>query len=308
MTTTGNQASNQTTGSLKLVNPHQFHGTVGPAGKESTLGPRVLELTGILQTTLEIEQLIELFAREAKAMVELDGLHYHCDPDLLEVRTGDSLTHRATYDLTLADRDLGVLEIFRDQPFTKGEIGTLENLMCALIYPLRNALAYRHAVEMASRDPLTGVQNRAALEQALVRETELGHRQNVPLSLIVFDVDHFKRCNDRHGHSFGDQVLRTIAQTASATIRRCDMLFRFGGEEFVIIASHTDRTGAALLAERIRSAIAAVQTIGGQEVKVSVSLGVSSLIDAESPTDLFDRADKAMYRAKQSGRNRTELA
>lgn len=308
MTNTSNQVGDQASGALKLVNPHQFHGTVGPVSKEAALGPRVLELTGILQTTLEIEQLIGLFTVEARKSVEIDGLLYQNDPRLIEVRVGELRTLRATYDLTLNGHELGALEICRDQPFTRGEIATLENLMCALIYPLRNALDYRHAVEMASRDPLTGVQNRGALEQALIRETELGHRQNVPLSLIVFDVDHFKSCNDKHGHSFGDQVLKGISQTASSTIRRCDMLFRFGGEEFIILASHTDRTGAALLAERIRSAIAAIQTVGGQEVKLSVSLGVATLNDNETATELFDRADKAMYQAKENGRNRTELS
>lgn len=307
MTSTKNQASDPATGSFRLVEPQQYRGTIGPAGEEPVLGPPVLELTGILQTTLEIEHLIELFNAEVGKTIDIEGMHYQNDANLVVAHTGTLQTHRATYDLTLNDKDLGVLRIYRDLPFTTGEIDALENLMCALVYPLRNALAYREAVEMASRDPLTGVQNRAALEQALIRETELGHRQKVPLSLIVFDVDHFKACNDQHGHSFGDQVLRTIAQTATATIRRCDMLFRFGGEEFVVLASHTDRTGAALLAERIRSGIAAIQTIAGQEVQVSISLGVAMLDDEESATDLFDRADKAMYRAKQNGRNRTEL-
>jgi diguanylate cyclase (GGDEF)-like protein len=308
MTNTSNQANHQTTEPLKVVNPDQIRRTIRPVSTESVLGPRVLELTGILQTTLEIEQLIALFTTEARKSVDLDGLLYRNDVTLIEVRVGELNTLRATYDLTLNGQVLGALEICRDRPFTKTEIGTLENLMCALVYPLRNALAYRHAVEMASRDPLTGVQNRAALEQALIRETELGHRQDVPLSLIVFDIDHFKSCNDKHGHSFGDQVLKSIAQTASSTIRRCDMLFRFGGEEFVVIASHTDRAGAALLAERIRSAIAAIQTIGGQEVKVTVSLGVATLDGNETATELFDRSDKAMYQAKDSGRNCTELA
>ena len=307
MSSSKNQASDTAAASLKLVDPHQVRGTVGPAGRESVLGPRVLELTGRLQTALELEQLIELFATEVGKSVELDGIHYHQAPGLISARTGNLQTHRATYDLTLSAQDLGVLKIYRDLPLTRDEIQILENLLCALIYPLRNALAYRQAVEMASRDPLTGVQNRAALEQALIRETELARRQKVSLSLIVFDVDNFKACNDRHGHSFGDQVLKAIAHTAAATIRRCDMLFRFGGEEFVILASHTEQVGASLLAERVRAAVAAIQTIAGEEIQVSISLGVAALAGDDTATDLFDRADKAMYRAKHHGRNRVEL-
>ncbi len=292
---------------LKLVNPHQVHGTVSPSSPE-TLGPRVLELTGLLQTTLEIDQQVELFTREVRRSVALDGLSYLHPGEPLEIKSGTVATHRATYDITLGTDILGTLAIYRDLPFLEKELRTLENLLCALVYPLRNALSYRRAVQLALRDPLTGVQNRVALEQALAREVELAKRQATPLSLLIFDIDHFKAFNDKYGHSFGDDVLKAVAGTAEATIRRSDLQFRFGGEEFVVLASHTDQAGAQQLAERIRRNVENLQTVGGRSVAVTISLGISTLAPEESAKALFDRADTALYQAKQNGRNRTETA
>jgi diguanylate cyclase (GGDEF)-like protein len=290
---------------LALVNPHQISGTVTPATPE-TLGPRVLELTGLLQTTLEIEQQVELFAREVGSTVSIDGAIFKDAVEGVEVNVGDRATHRATYNLTLANQALGEMRIFRELPFTTREIASLENMLCALVYPMRNALTYRHAVRQALRDPLTGIQNRAALEQALIREVELSRRLNSPLSILVFDIDHFKKFNDTYGHSFGDDAIRAVACTAETTIRRSDLLFRYGGEEFVVLASHTSEAGAKLLAERIRANIEQLGTIGGRSTQVTVSVGVSTLKDQETTKVFFDRADSALYSAKSKGRNRVE--
>jgi diguanylate cyclase (GGDEF)-like protein len=290
-----------------LVNPLQTHGTVSPASPD-TLGPRVLELTGLLQTTLEVDKQIELFAREVRRSVDLDGLTYSHAAEHLQIKIAEAATHRASYDLTLADEALGTLGVYRELPFRRDELHTLENLLCALVYPLRNALTYRRAVQMALRDPLTGAQNRAALEQSLAREVELARRQGTALSLLVFDIDHFKGFNDAYGHSFGDDVLKAVTATADATIRRSDLLFRFGGEEFVVLASHTDAAGALQLAERIRRNIENLRTVGGRSVQVTVSVGCSTLGAKEQAQPFFDRADQALYRAKQNGRNRTETA
>jgi len=288
---------------LQLVDPHQISGTVTSAPPES-LGPRVLELTGLLQTTLEVDRQIGLFRREVNRTVRLDGVSLTNETEKLTIESGETSTHRATYQLELHSESLGELRIFRGMPFTTSELTSLENFLCALVYPLRNAMTYRRAVQQALRDPLTGVQNRAALEQALMREVELSKRLDTPLSILVMDIDHFKQFNDEFGHTFGDAALKAVANTAAATIRRSDLLFRFGGEEFVVIASHTDNRGADLLAERMRRNIAALDTIGGKSTNVTVSLGTATLHTDEGGKALFDRADEALYQAKDAGRNR----
>jgi diguanylate cyclase (GGDEF)-like protein len=290
-----------------LVEPHQVHRSIGPAEPE-TLGSRVLELSSLMQTTLDTEQQIALFGRSIGQHLDIDGLEYTHPDNAKTVHSGDLTTPRATYDLTLQDTSLGSLRFFRELPFTNRELKLLENLLCALVYPLRNALSYRAALKLASYDPLTGVQNRLAMDNALPREVELAHRQRAPLSALVIDVDHFKIFNDRFGHTFGDDVLRAIANTASATIRRSDLIFRFGGEEFVVLAAHTNGEGAILLAERIRAAVVGIRTLRGQDVNVAVSIGVTQLAQNESAEQFFDRADRALYQAKHDGRNRVVLS
>lgn len=296
-----------TTGGFAVVETQQMHGPVTPPAPE-TLGPRVLELSGILQTTLDLEQQITLFARSIRDDVPIDGLEYDNPAARVLIRHGEQTTHKAAYDLQLDDRSLGVISFFRDLPFSEDELHTLENLLCALVYPLRNALSYLEALRLASHDPLTGIQNRLALEHALQREVDLARRQRATLSMLVIDADHFKRFNDEYGHAFGDDVLRALANAMSATVRRSDLLFRYGGEEFVVLASHAGRDGARLLAERIREAVAGIRTIDGQPVDLSVSIGVAELTEDESPESLFERADQAVYQAKEAGRDRVELA
>lgn len=297
------QGNTQATGRFAVVEPHQVHGSIGPADPE-TLGPRVLELAGILQTTLDLEQQITLFAKYIQRDLQIDGLEFRNEHIGRQYRLGNTATHRATYDLELQGEQLGVIRFFRDLPFTNKELRQLENLLCGLVYPLRNALTYLEALQLASHDPLTGVQNRLAFEHALEREVDLAHRQHTPLSMLVIDADHFKQFNDQYGHAFGDEVLRALAGALSSTVRRSDLLFRYGGEEFVVIASHTNRHGASQLAERLRQAVASIRTISGHDVHLTVSIGVAELAEDETSKELFERADSAVYQAKEQGRNR----
>lgn len=294
------------TGNLALVNPLQTRGTVAPVLPEN-LGPRVLELASVLQTTLDIEMQINLFGKEIQRYLSVDGLGYTLPNNETHFLYGREASERATYALVLHDNSLGSIRVFRDLPFAEHELSSLENLLCALIYPLRNALTYKQAVEMASRDPLTGVQNRLALSNALTREIDLARRQGQKLSVLVIDIDHFKSFNDKFGHTFGDDVLVAISQTIANTVRRCDLLYRFGGEEFVVLTSHTGVDGARLLAERIRENVAAMQTVRGRSVDLTVSIGVAGLAAKDTEQRFFDRADKALYQAKSDGRNRTVL-
>ena len=269
---------------------------------------RALELTGLLQTTLDLDQLVSLFAERVCRWLALDGLRFRNTEQRIDIEVGRHADHRATYQLVIEDAQLGSVELHRRQPYAESELLDLEKLLCALVYPLRNALSYRRALERALRDPLTGIPNRAALTAAVEREVERSRRHGMQLAMLVFDIDHFKHINDNHGHSFGDDVLKAVAQTAESTIRKSDQVFRFGGEEFVVLASHTDEDGAGQLAERIRRAIAAIGSINGRDLCITASLGVSLMPPGATSEELFERADQALYRAKQSGRNRWIIA
>lgn len=177
-------------------------------------------------------------------------------------------------------------------------------MIVGLVYPLRNALLYRRAVQSAQRDPLTGIGNRAALETALKREIDLSHRNGSPLAMMVFDLDHFKNVNDTYGHAAGDCALKQFAQTVGKCARGTDMLFRFGGEEFVLLLNNTEMMGATQLGERIREAVEEMELeCEGARFGITVSVGVAATRIDDTPESLFKRADFLLYSAKSGGRN-----
>lgn len=261
-----------------------------------------LELSHRLQTTLELASLVELFSEGIG--IPHDGISYRPSPVEPAYSIGRHARHSLNYNLKILEEDLGEIHLYRGRRFTDVEIGHLENLLSTLLYPLRNALLYREAVQSAFKDALTGVKNRAAFEGNFKREIELSRRKSSELSLIVLDIDFFKRVNDRYGHTVGDLVLKNVAQTIEATIRCSDALYRYGGEEFVVVLSGTGRDGARLLAERIRQNIEALHFTSPNGLNVTLSLGVTTLRKHDTQKELFERADAALYLAKQSGRNR----
>jgi diguanylate cyclase len=128
-----------------------------------------------------------------------------------------------------------------------------------------------------------------------------------PLCIAAWDIDHFKRINDAYGHRAGDKVLRIVADTLAERLRETDFLARYGGEEFVMILPGTQADGAAQVIEAMRAAVAGLGFhFRGNPVSVTVSCGITPFRDGDSPDEAFERADKALYRAKQAGRNRCE--
>lgn len=154
-------------------------------------------------------------------------------------------------------------------------------------------------------DPLTGLWNRKHFDQVLETEIDRSLRHRQPVSLILFDIDAFKLINDQFGHPAGDAVLCEMAQLASGLIRSSDALFRWGGEEFVVLATATGHRNASRQAESLRAAIAAHRF--PSVAQLTVSLGVAEYLDAESAAEWFQRADAMLYAAKRSGRNRVRV-
>ncbi|MRR55243.1 MAG: sensor domain-containing diguanylate cyclase [Deltaproteobacteria bacterium] len=167
------------------------------------------------------------------------------------------------------------------------------------------ALYEHRLLEMNMRDGLTGVYNRLFLEQRLAEEFERHVRYSRNFSIIMFDIDFFKKVNDTYGHQCGDIVLKGVSGKISSIIRKTDFLARYGGEQFCCLLPETGLASAKLLAERFRTSIAGMtQVCQAQDISVTISLGVSELSRQHaSPSSLFERADEALYQAKHSGRN-----
>jgi two-component system cell cycle response regulator len=171
--------------------------------------------------------------------------------------------------------------------------------------------AARQTYALTVRDPLTGVFNRRHLNERLAAETAYATRHGTPLSLLLLDIDHFKSINDKHGHAAGDEALCMLAKLLT-TLARCeDVLARFGGEEFALIARGIDRPGAWTLAERARVAIAEqCLPIATDTIRLTVSIGIAQYeAGAGSAAQrMFEAADRALYAAKDAGRNCVILA
>jgi len=264
-----------------------------------------LKISGILQTTLELEVLIKLFSQQIKPAIPHDGLTYHNDPLGLSFHFGKKCKNECQYRLLVNGEPLGEISLHRRWNFSSEENKVFEYTLCGLVYPLRNAILYRQALHAANKDALSGVYNRSTFEETLNREVKLAHRYKRPLSIVILDIDNFKSFNDNYGHSLGDEVIKSTAANTMACVRSTDIVFRYGGEEFVALLSNTSVDGAAFLAERIRSRIASsVIEFENKDINVTVSLGIAQLNTNEQNASFFSRADKALYDAKRSGKNR----
>ena len=163
----------------------------------------------------------------------------------------------------------------------------------------------------ATHDSLTGLWNRGAILEFLRAQLAMSIRHSSNLALMMVDIDHFKKVNDTYGHSVGDSVLIHVAQVMTASIRASDWLGRYGGEEFLVIASESPGNSAVQLAERLRIAVADSPFVSGNlTISTTISIGIANSLSLESPMPdpLVRIADSALYRAKDNGRNRTEVA
>ena len=265
-----------------------------------------VRIMGVLQSTLELEKLIELFDDELVAVLPHDNIVYTNTDEQIEFTIGKRAKYELNYRLVLFGQELGDLKITRKSKFRDNELEKLKNLISALIYPLRNALLYKQAVEKAYVDPLTGVNNRAAFDRRIEQEFELSRRHDNNLCLMMLDIDRFKQINDNCGHLVGDAVLKRFAACIQDCMRRSDIFFRYGGEEFCILLRNTQMRGAKLLAERMRQRIE-TESLQFEDISLSitVSIGVAQQALSDSHYNrLLKRADHFLYEAKTGGRNR----
>lgn len=270
---------------------------------------QLYELSSLLQSTLEMGKLLEFFDDELQSSVPHDSLVFDLPDEDIHYEFGKGGKHQAHYNLILLDKFLGQILIGRNRKFSEEELERIELLSTALLYPLRNALMYLHALKTAYRDPLTELNNRAALDNDLEQELDFAHRHNLALSIIILDLDKFKDINDTYGHIAGDAVLKKLAQCLAECIRRSDIIYRYGGEEFVVLLRNTGTGGAKLLAGRIRKAVERLVCKHDTfDIRVTASLGVATLKEKETLKSFLQRADDALYSAKDGGRNKTKVA
>lgn len=224
----------------------------------------------------------------------------------------DNLRSEIIAPLILGEEVLGALSLSSSHPsaFDQSDLHLLVSFAATTTAAIHNAMLHSELQKIAITDPLTGLYNRRGLLELGRHEVERFQRFRQPLSVIMMDIDHFKRVNDTYGHPIGDQVLRGLAERSRALIRQVDIISRYGGEEFAILLPETDLFQASAIAERLRRSIEETPFNTEQgPISITVSLGVSRAgRDLDNLVTLIEQVDAALYQAKQNGRNRVEIA
>ena len=196
------------------------------------------------------------------------------------------------------------------EKLSKRDVDYLEQLTRQAAATINRANTYSTILQYATLDALTNLNNRRQFETRLGQEIAIAKRQNNPLCAMMIDIDFFKRVNDTYGHSAGDEVLRTVAGIIKEALRESDIPARYGGEEFAVLLPFTKLEEAKVVGERLRKAVEATsmainqETPQEQNINVTISMGLAEYNKTETGEALFERADKALYEAKKSGRNR----
>lgn len=287
-----------------FVQATESSSNVSAAQQETILHLRLLQ---VLQTSLDTDELLNNFFKHVQPIIDIAGITFSSKQG--DLFFGRKTIHSRDYNLIINDEILGKIEFSRRSRWLNRDLITIENILSYLVYPLRNALTHQRMVKLARIDGLTLIGNRAAFDEHIERAIQTAQRHSQPLTLVMLDIDHFKSINDSYGHLQGDKVLQEIANTINCACRSTDSVYRYGGEEFAILLGNTSRSGAEVFAKRLNQLIARTNhTYQNQRFQLTASMGLTELRATDSSESFINRADAALYRAKNAGRNRIEVA
>lgn len=260
-----------------------------------------------LQTTLELEQLLSIFAQHIAPMQLCSSLRFVTDDNAFTLlhnqaaEQSDGDIHQHTALLYADDLYLGQLVYNLRRPLSAAVRRALDGLHRQLTFPLRNAMAHGQARQQAIRDYLTGLGNRSYLEEVLQHAIYQQQRLQTPFGMLLLDLDGFKAVNDNLGHQHGDEVLKSFGTLLREHLRDCDQVFRFGGDEFVILLEDTSLVGVQYAFSRLQNALQ--RNTGLAPYNLTMSAGAVMLGADDSVHSVLQRADEAMYSAKNNGKN-----
>jgi diguanylate cyclase (GGDEF)-like protein len=262
-----------------------------------------------LAATHDVNQQLRVIVEAAVEATNANGARLLAsDGTIVETGEPDAEGERMEFALTAGRTAFGTLTIVGDAFDTDQRLAA-SSLASHAAIALENARLRRIVERQALIDGLTGIANRRQCEDALTSEIARAERLGSTLTLVLADLDDFKAVNDAHGHAVGDDVLRAFAGVLRATVRDSDLAGRWGGEEFVLLLPGADAPGGGQLADRIREALSECSFEGsdGHQVRVTCSFGVAQHRPGAGERELFAAADRALYRAKSTGKNRVEL-
>ncbi len=251
-----------------------------------------------LQTTLDVNQLLNIFAMEAAKYANFSGLYFKSPLITTSIRGSKPSKQERQFNLKLNNQFLGTLTYALNAPISLANFKILSSLHQFLLYPLRNALQYYQVTLLARKDGLTGLGNRRYFDEQLTRAMHNANRHQTKVGLILGDLNQFKQLNDTYGHPLGDQVLKEVAKELTASIRDSDCVFRFGGDEFALLVEHASDNSLTLIKQRIHDRIAKNPLLAKHQV--TCSLGSTFMQRDDTEKSFFERADQALYREKMA--------
>jgi len=250
---------------------------------------------------LDEEKVFALFKEEINKYVKVDDCRF--------LKSSEDLSAYSGYDILSLEINKKPVGYLVSKGIAEGEDDKFNILAQQFALGIKRAVLYRRIQELAITDSLTNSFSRSYWQERFNQEIERSRKFKYQFSFLMIDIDHFKAVNDRYGHLVGDGILKEVAKRIKDTIRQIDLICRYGGEEFSVILIETDRVGARFAAGRILQAVEEkCVKVYDEDLKITVSIGISVFPeDASDNKGLIEKADKALYRAKETGRNKVCL-
>jgi diguanylate cyclase (GGDEF)-like protein len=249
-----------------------------------------------LQTTLDLDKILNIFSMEAAKFVDFSGLQFKSEHTEIAIRGSRKAKSEKSFELKINNQFIGVLTYQINSPISLTSHKILKELHQYLIYPLKNALSYQQALQLAMQDSLTGLGNRRYFDEQLKRAMHQAKRQKTKIGLMVCDLNKFKAINDTFGHPFGDKVLQHFSNALKMSVRDSDSVFRFGGDEFVILVEDACEQSLSIIEQRIEKAISLNPLLN--KYQISCGIGMSYMTKQDTEASFFERADQALYQNK----------
>ncbi len=263
-----------------------------------------------LQTTLSLTQIFETFYESLKNGMSVQGIEYEYPLLYTHINHGKKTESSYSYLIEVDNETWGNIVIYCEADLTENEKIELDEIVSALIFPLRNAIQYENAMVVASNESYLGLPNWGLLESQITREAKIALRQKKSLSLLLIDIDRFSTLKDNNGILFGDIIIRHVYETLQNSLRDTDILYRFGYDQFSLILNETQSYDAGRIGDRIRSIVADHEILNenDKKVRLTISIGITELKNDDSVDSLYERAYSALKLAKNSGRNQVKIA
>ena len=254
-----------------------------------------------LQTTIDLNKILTIFAREAAKYVDFSGLYFKSRETTQAISGSRQGKTERQFNLKINNKFIGILTYAVNAPISLANYKILTELHQYLLHPIKNAILYHQAMKLARQDALTALGNRRYFDEQLKRAMHHASRHQSKVGLILGDLNKFKKINDTYGHPVGDKVLKHFADALRESSRDSDSLFRFGGDEFAVLVESASEQSLIIIENRIKYAVNNDALLSKH--KVSCSLGATFMSHLDNQQSFFERADKALYMAKINNNN-----